>query len=712
LTAESLFRLAPLAIAFPIAGLLLNLAFGRRWGERFAGGIACLAVGLAFLVSLLQALALRSAPQGAVVPIAAWIDVGRLHSAWALQIDTLAVTMMLVVTGVGSLIHIYATAYMHDDVRFNEDPGRYTRFFVYFNLFIASMLILVTGDSFLTLFVGWEGVGLCSYLLIGFWYEKGKDGIGNAWAGKKAFVTNRVGDAGFLIGIFLIFTTFGTLNFHEVFAQAEQAGAALTGVATAITLCLLIGAAGKSAQIPLHVWLPDAMAGPTPVSALIHAATMVTAGIYMIVRSNALFALAPATSQAVAFVGAVTALFAATIAVGQYDIKRVLAYSTISQLGFMVAAAGLGAYAAAMFHLVAQAFFKALLFLGAGSVILGIEHAHHNAPYPGGDNAPYPGGDNAPYPAGDHAAHGTKTGPPFDPQDMRNMGGMARRMPITHVVFLIGGLAMAGLPPLVGFFSKDEILVDAFHTNLPVYVLLASAALLTAFYTGRQIMMVFYGRARSEAAAHARESPPLITFPLMALAALTLFGGLLNLPGGLPSAQKLTEWLAHTIERLHPAEPSLLVAGLATGFTLVGLGAAWLMYGRQPMATGAPDPLRRLLGPVFVGMENKWWVDELYDRLFLRPYARLSRFLAETVDQRWWHDGFHERVLLAGYNRMSGWLAWSFDLPVIDGAGNALGHATQAWASGLRRLQSGFVRTYALSILIGAVLMLTYILLR
>jgi NADH-quinone oxidoreductase subunit L len=723
-TPESLFRFAPLAIALPVAGLLLNLAFGRRLGERFAGTVGCAAVVLAFVVSLLQAVALGGAPQGVILPIADWIDIGRLHVAWALQIDTLAVTMMLVVTGVGSLIHIYATAYMHDDVRFNGDPRRYTRFFVYFNLFIASMLILVTGDSFLTLFVGWEGVGLCSYLLIGFWYEKGADGIGNAWAGKKAFVTNRVGDAGFLIGLFLIFTTFGTLNFHEVFAQAEAGGAALTGVLTVITLCLLIGATGKSAQIPLYVWLPDAMAGPTPVSALIHAATMVTAGIYMIVRSNVLFSLAPATSSAVAWIGALTALFAATIAVGQYDIKRVLAYSTISQLGFMVAAAGLGAYTAAIFHLVGHAFFKALLFLGAGSVILGIEHAHHRASHPegdpGGDRASHPGGNRATsslrategHPGGGHAGQGELHGSPFDPQDMRNMGGMWRRMPVTHIVYVIGALALAGLPPLVGFFSKDEILVDAFIVNKPIYVLLVATALLTAFYTGRQLFLVFYGAPRSEPAAHAQESPPLITVPLMALAALSVLGGFLNLPAGLPASEQLFHWMTQTIQHLHVVEPSLFVAGLASGFTLVGLGTAWLVYGRSPLAAGAADPLRRLLGPVFVGMEHKWWVDELYDRLLLRPYVRLSRFLAETVDQRWWHDDFHERVILAGYNRLSHWLAWSFDLPVIDGAANALGRATQSGAGGLRRLQSGFVRTYALSILIGAVLMLTYILLR
>lgn len=687
MSSESFFALAPLAIAFPVAGLLLNLAFGRRLGERFAGGVACTAVILSFSVAVLQAVALGSQPEGAVVPVADWLTVGRLDVGWSLQIDTLAATMMLVVTGVGSLIHVYATAYMHDDVRFQHDPGRYTRFFVYFNLFIASMLILVMGDSFLTLFVGWEGVGLCSYLLIGFWYEKGADGIGNAWAGKKAFVTNRVGDAGFLIGIFLVFTTFGTLNFREVFRLAEEGGAALAGVATAITLFLLVGATGKSAQIPLYVWLPDAMAGPTPVSALIHAATMVTAGIYMMVRTHALFALAPATSGVVAVLGAATALFAATIAVGQYDIKRVLAYSTISQLGFMVAAAGLGAYVAAIFHLITHAFFKALLFLGAGSVILGVEHAHHAA------------------------HHSASHGPPFDPQDMRNMGGLARCMPLTTVLYAIGGLALAGIPPLAGFFSKDEILADAFAVNPLVYGLLTAAAFLTALYVGRQLWLIFFGTPRSGAAAAAHESPLLITGPLVALAALATFGGALNLPEGLPAAQSLTRWLSRTIEHVHAAEANLLVAGIATGLSLSGLALAWLIYGRRPLAEGQPDPLRRL-GVVFRGMERKWWIDEVYDRLILTPYVRLSRFLAETVDWAWWHDGVHDRLLVGGYNRLSDWLAMSFDLPVIDGAANGLGRLTQSWAAGLRRLQSGFVRTYALSILAGAILMLTFILLR
>ncbi len=475
MTPEILFRLAPLAIALPIAGLLLNLAFGRRLGERFAGVVACAAVGLAFVVSVVQVWALTGSPQGATLPIASWIEIGRLRVDWALQIDSLAVTMMLVVTGVGLLIHIYATAYMHDDVRFNEDPRRYTRFFVFFNLFIASMLILVTGDSFLTLFVGWEGVGLCSYLLIGFWYEKGKDGIGNAWAGKKAFITNRVGDAGFLIGIFLIFTTFGTLNFNAVFAQAEQAGAALTGIATAITLCLLIGAAGKSAQIPLYVWLPDAMAGPTPVSALIHAATMVTAGIYMIVRSHALFALAPATSQAVAFIGGGDG------PVCGHDRRCPVRHQ---------ARAGLLDHQPARLHgsgRRAGRLRRGDVPSGGARLLQGAALPRRRLRHPG-DRARAPC-----FPS--DASHGAEHGPPFDPQDMRNMGGIGRRMRITYIVYLVGALSLAGLPPLVGFFSKDEILVDAFLVNKPVYLLLASAALLTAFYTGRQIMMVFYGPA-------------------------------------------------------------------------------------------------------------------------------------------------------------------------------------------------------------------------
>ncbi|MEE9217258.1 MAG: proton-conducting transporter membrane subunit, partial [Anaerolineales bacterium] len=335
MTAETLFGLAPLLIIFPLLGLLLNLIVGRRMGERGVGFVASVAVGLAFVIAFLQFIALGMEPGGATVHIAEWIVIGQLEVEWALQIDTLSVTMMLMVTGVGGLIHIYAVGYMHDDVLFQGDPSRYPRFFVYFGLFMAAMLLLVTGDSYLTMFVGWEGVGLSSYLLISFWYEKGKDGIGNALAGKKAFLVNRIGDLGFLFAMLITFWFFGTLTFEEVFHEAAVMGPAAATAATAITLFLFVGAAGKSAQIPLFVWLPDAMAGPTPVSALIHAATMVTAGIYMLVRNAALLELATITPDIIAIIGAGTALLAASIAVARFDIKRVLAYSTISQLGFM-----------------------------------------------------------------------------------------------------------------------------------------------------------------------------------------------------------------------------------------------------------------------------------------------------------------------------------------------------------------------------------------
>jgi NADH-quinone oxidoreductase subunit L len=553
------------------------------------------------------------------------------------------------------------------------------------------MMILVTADNFLMMFVGWEGVGLCSYLLIGFWYEKGADGIGNARAGKKAFITNRVGDFGFMIAMFLVFWTFGSLNFQEVFHGAEAMGPAGAAVVTAITLFLLLGVTGKSAQIPLYVWLPDAMAGPTPVSALIHAATMVTAGVYMIVRTNVLFEMATVSSSVVAWVGAATAFFAATIAVGQYDIKKVLAYSTISQLGFMVAAAGMGAYVAAMFHLVAHAFFKALLFLAAGSVILGIEHGHHALTAQGHD---------------EHKPGHDPGEPAFDPQDMRNMGGIWRRMPVTFIVFLIGGLALAGVPPLAGFFSKDEILADAFLENRLIWLVLTASAFLTAFYVGRQLLMVFFGKARSEAASHSSENRLVITAPLIALATLTVVGGAMNLPG----LHTLTEWLGETLAQAHATDFNSLIAATATGLGAVGLLLAWITYGRKAPAQGAADPLKRLLGPVYNGMENKWWVDEFYQRLVIGPYVSLARWLAETVDGRFWHDWFHDVVLAGSFRRGTGWLAWRFDLGVIDGAGTGLGRLTRGAAARLQRLQTGYVRNYALALLIGLLLMFGIIL--
>ena len=390
--------------------------------------------------------------------------------SWAFRVDTLSVLMMLVVSGVGTLIHIYSIGYMHSDVRHNGDPSRFSRFFIFLNLFIAMMMILVSADNFVMMFVGWEGVGLCSYLLIGFWFEKGKNGTGNAEAAKKAFITNRIGDFGLLIAMFLIFAYFGTFQFDAVFSQAAQVAAEHPVGVLLITLFMLLGVTGKSAQIPLFVWLPDAMAGPTPVSALIHAATMVTAGVYLVARNQALYSLIPAAQSAVMWVGAVTALFAATIALGQYDIKKVLAYSTISQLGFMVAAVGMGATVAGMFHLATHAFFKGLLFLAAGSVIQGVERGMH---------------------------HGSNGEAETDPQDMRNMGGLRKKMPVTFWVYLAGALALSGIAPLAGFFSKDEILAAAYHGQPAIFVILAVTAFLTAFYMGRQLVMVFFGKPRT-----------------------------------------------------------------------------------------------------------------------------------------------------------------------------------------------------------------------
>ncbi len=675
--AATAFRMAPLVIVFPLLALLSNLVLGQRLGLRLAGWLASAAVGFAFLVSVLQFFALQVQPGGTTLELAEWISIGSLQVPWAFKLDSLSVTMMLMVTGVSTLIHIYAIGYMRADVRFQGDPSRYRRFFVYFSLFVISMMVLVVGDSFLTLFVGWEGVGLCSYLLIGFWYEKGPGGIGNAMAGRKAFVVNRIGDLGFLIAMFLAFWHFGSLRFEQVFLKAEAMGPAAVGAATAITLALLVGATGKSAQLPLFVWLPDAMAGPTPVSALIHAATMVTAGIYMIARNAVLFDLAPISSGAVALVGALTALFGASIAVAQFDIKRVLAYSTISQLGFMIAAVGMGAYVAGMFHLVTHAFFKALLFLSAGSVIQGIENGH---------------------PVSHSQEH-------LDPNDMRTMGGLRSRMPVTFAGYLIGGLALSGIPPLAGFFSKDEILTDAWQTHPVVFGLLSVAGALTAFYTGRQLWMVFAGRPRSESAAQARENPPLMRVPLLALAALSLGGGLINFPGLHP----LGTFLQWSLEHAHLTEFDPAVAGLSTGLALLGLGTAAWAYGRRPLTVEQPEPVG---GGLWIALHRKWWVDELYDRLIVRPFITLSAILAERIDGRFLHDWVHDTLLARGFSRTAGWLALGFDLRVIDGAGNALGQLIRRAALRLRALQTGYVRNYAISFFVGLVLMVGYLLLR
>jgi NADH-quinone oxidoreductase subunit L len=704
-SSDVLFNLVPLIVFFPVIGLLINIIFGGRMGEKAIGSIASLASGLAFGVAVLQVVALVAHPEGSNVPLADWITIGTLQVRWAFQVDTLSATMMLVVSGVGTLIHVYAIGYMHEDVRLNEDPGRFRRFFVFLNLFIATMMILVSSDNYLMLFVGWEGVGLCSYLLIGFWYEKGQDGIGNALAAKKAFVVNRMGDFGFLIAAFTMFWAFGTFNFNQIFDKAPQVAAATPGVILAITLFMLLGVTGKSAQLPLYVWLPDAMAGPTPVSALIHAATMVTAGVYLIARSHALYVLVPQAQNTVALVGGLTALLAATIAVGQFDIKKVLAYSTVSQLGYMVAAVGMGAFAAGMFHLVTHAFFKALLFLSAGSVIQGIEHGHHHVEH-----------DPVLKKKMKHVRS-------FDPQDMRNMGGLRARMPITFWVYLIAAIALAGVPPLAGFWSKDEILAEAGHLNFPVYLLLAVAALLTAFYMARQIWLVFFGQSRTLAAEHSRESPLVMTVPLMILAFFSFFGGMFNLP----TLETFTNWLDHTLGSEQAAQGTAAAAGgfnplvalISTLLALLGIAVGIYLYDRRykdmqklPAARRPDDPLRLLIGPVFTGMEQKWWVDELYWAVILNPYIALSRFLADVVDWQFWHDWFHDVIIAGGYRWLSNGLAIPIDLGVIDWIANGLGTVAKVFSGSLRRIQTGFVRNYALSIFIGVVFILGYLILR
>jgi NADH-quinone oxidoreductase subunit L len=701
--------LAPWLVLAPVVGLLLNMILGgwlmrRPWGEAAIGTIASVASGATFVIAVLLAYtALLNRGQAVLWELAPWIHVGTLEINWTFRIDTLSTAMMLLVSGVGTLIHIYAIGYMHEDVRHKNQPYRFARFFVFLNLFIAMMMILVSGDTYLMLFVGWEGVGLCSFLLIGFWFEMdtlGRPSWSNSNAAKKAMVANRIGDFGFLIAAFLMFWYMGSLQFDQVF---EAAKAVPPGIIAAICLFLLIGVTGKSAQIPLYVWLPDAMAGPTPVSALIHAATMVTAGVYLITRSAELYNLVPNVQFIVSLVGAVTALFAATIAVGQYDIKKVLAYSTISQLGFMVAAVGMGAYVAGMFHLITHAFFKALLFLSAGSVLLGVERGHHIASHGHHEEKHGEGSDHEEV---------------FDPGDMRNMGGMRKTMPVTFWVYIIGTLALAGIVPFAGFWSKDEILLDASHRFTLIYWLLTLAAFFTAFYMGRQIFMVFFGEPRTEAARQAKESPLVMTIPLMILAALALLGGLFNLPSRIlgivvPGPHVLTNWLQYTLGELESLDFSTSVAGISTILALAALFFAWYLFGRNPLKAGQPDPLKKPLGPIFRGMENKWYVDELYNAIIINPYRRLSFFLADVVDWRFWHDWFHEKVIAGTYNWLSNvGLNFYVDQHFIDQIANGLGNGTKSLSGVVRRIQNGFVRSYALSVLLGVVIILGYLILR
>ena len=734
-----IFGLAPLLLVFPLVGVLFNGLVGRRFveynrqtGEKWSGWFGSLMAlsALAIAVSMLFGLAGHEF-HAEVVVLFDWIHAGDFYVPWAMQIDTLSVTMMLVVTGVGSLIHIYAIGYMHGDPNFS-------RFFTYLNLFLFFMLILVSGNSYLMLFVGWEGVGLCSFLLIGFWFDRVNDKgeTMNANAARKAFVANRVGDLAMILAMSLTFWTFKSLEFQPVFDSAVEMfesghmvhfgafEATLGGVLTAITALFLMGAAGKSAQIPLYVWLPDAMAGPTPVSALIHAATMVTSGIYLIVRSNVLFeivrvsdAVIPginiSSPDLVALTGAATALFAGLIAFTQFDIKKVLAYSTVSQLGFMIAAVGMGAYVAGMFHLITHAFFKALLFLGSGSVIHGMEHGHHHISH------------------GHHDEHDT-----FDPQDMRTMGGLRHKMPITFVVYMIGALALSGIVPLAGFWSKDEILAHASANSgsifTIVYWMLTIAAFCTAFYMGRQLKMTFFGNPRHAAAEHAEESSPLMTRPLMVLAGLAVLGGLLNLPFFSETAYKAAEeahnfginlalehWLEHSIPSFELTEEGIVhmphtptwiqfdVAGISTVLAVLALVAAiYGLYRNRWKTADERDPLQGT--PI-------WWMavlpfDTLYMKGIIPLFNRLAGFLGYTIDWDLWHNFVHERIIRDSFVGFANFASDVLDRQGVDGLVNGAGQVARWLSGGLRLSQTGYARTYALGILLGTVALLAYFL--
>ena len=583
-----------------------------------------------------------------------WIATSTLRVDAAIQLDQLSMIMLLLVTGVGFLIHVFSVGYMRDD-------AGYPRYFAYLNLFVFFMLVLVLGAGYAMMFIGWEGVGLCSYLLIGYWFTDRE----KSDAGKKAFIVNRIGDFGFLLAMFLLFQGFGTLDFETIFAGAEAQFVAGGATVTAITLLLMLGAAGKSAQVPLHVWLPDAMAGPTPVSALIHAATMVTAGVYMVARSSVLFALAPTSQAVVAGIGVLTAFIAATIALQQYDIKRVLAYSTVSQLGFMFLGAGVGAFTAAVFHLMTHAFFKALLFLGAGAVIHSMHHALH------------------------------KVDSHEDAQDMRNMGGLKDRMRVTWVVMWIATLAIAGIWPLAGFFSKDEIIwytaawagagSNPFQGLYTAYWVLALVtAMLTAFYMTRLMVMTFHGESRLQPGArrHLHEAPRVMTVPLVVLAALSIFGGWVNVPEalgesvlGLFGALPMSEWLHHWLEPIthdaaaiqvaalgEPAHDAPLLGGGEVSWALVStLAAAAVVLvaartlGARRYRAAADDDLRLtgLRGILF----NKWYFDEIFDAAIVRPILGASRWCWRVVDTVL-IDGFVNFV--GNFTRLAGWFVSLF----------------------------------------------------
>jgi len=648
----------------PFVGFLINALVGRRLSKRVSGAVACVAMFGAFLVSagvVWSLLQMPSGDRGVVQHVFTWFVSGEFEAPFTLRLDPLGAIMVLVVSGIGFLIHVYSTAYMHE-----ETDAEFARYFSYLNLFAAFMLVLVLGANFPVMFVGWEGVGLCSYLLIGFWFTK----TSAADAGKKAFIVNRIGDFGFLLGMFLVWTTFGSLDFQIVAHRAGQMPVEIGfGVISLATLLLFVGATGKSAQIPLYVWLPDAMEGPTPVSALIHAATMVTAGVYMIGRNAVLFGLAPDTLAIVAGVGVATALMAGTIGLVQNDIKRVLAYSTVSQLGLMFVAMGVGAFAAGIFHLYTHAFFKALLFLGSGAVI--------------------------------HALAGE--------QDIRKMGGLKHELPITYWTFLIGSLAIAGVPLLSGFFSKDEILWKTFsggHTV--VWFVAAVASLLTAIYMFRLVILTFHGDRRASATSpadaghghaaagghhhvgegsHLHDAPAPMAFALIVLAIGSVLAGYIGVPAALGGSNHIEHFLDPSFaapglaeageggHHDHGAELTLMAVSSGAAFAGIGIAVYFFLRNRS-----LSDRLATRFAGVHRLLLHKYYVDEFYDAAVVQPIRSVS-------ERGLW------RVVDAG---------------IVDGAVNGAGLVVSGWGAILRRLQTGSLRAYALSILVGAVVILGY----
>ena len=604
-------------VVLPLIGFLINGLLGNRFGKRFVSIVACGLPIAAFFIAVRATMQLLSGTEPLVQTVFTWAQFADRPFEIAFYFDRLTAVMVLIVTGVGSLIHIYSIGYMHED-------KSYARYFAYLNLFLFFMLMLVLGRSLLVLFVGWEGVGLASYLLIGFWFED----PAKAAAGKKAFITNRVGDAGFLIGMFLLYRALGTLQMDEINAAFLAGPVAVS--ASLVGVFLFIGATGKSAQIPLHVWLPDAMAGPTPVSALIHAATMVTAGVYLVARLHGIYMHAPEASALVASIGVATAFFAATIAVVQTDIKKVLAYSTISQLGFMFVAAGVGAYGVAVFHLYTHAFFKACLFLGAGSVI--------------------------------HAMSGE--------QDVRKMGGLAKKIPITFVTFAIATAAIAGLPPLAGFFSKDEILWFAFASERGgapwLFAVAAATALMTAFYMFRLLWLTFFGTPRMDekTAHHIHESPWSMTGVLIVLALLSTVGGFFSIPHFLESMLPLPS----VRPELHHYETPLVVLSVAIG--LAGLAAAAWFYARNGIRA---EQVKTHVEPLYRLLSGKYYIDELYEALLGRPI-------------RWISD----RIFLRVGDRL-----------LLDGTLDGMASTARGTAGLLARVQTGNLHFYAFLVLVG-----------